>query len=214
MALYSESGTTGGERCICVVGNADYLGDYCALGEINPCFGPECAMNAACMGIFPDGEFGSCSAFWECDLIPAVFNRDCVNGFCGASICAYDPEADGTCLADHRLFDWGFGPTCIRAVAPAGIGQPCILGDVNELWGECEAGLTCVGVPADGSYGACPGGIPDCILIPDSWNPSCPFETEQCGGSFCAEECDGNGACAAGFEPFDVGGTCYCRPMP
>ncbi len=30
---------------------------------------------------------------------------------------------------------------------------------MNALWGDCAAGLTCVGVPADGSYGACAAGF-------------------------------------------------------
>jgi len=204
-----------GEEVICFPGNADYLGDYCSLGEINDCFPGTCS-NGDCMGYFADGEFGTCSSFMDCSYIPAVFERDCVNGYCGVSACAFRPQPDGTCPdiagRKYRIFEIQPGPRCIRAVPPASAGQPCILGDVNALWGDCAAGLACVGVPADGSYGACPGGIPDCVLVPASWNPSCTFGTDLCGGSFCAAECDGNGACPAGFESMTLGGLCYCAP--
>jgi hypothetical protein len=50
------------------------------------------------------------------------------------------------------------------------------------------------------------------MLVPEAWNPSCTFGTDLCGGSFCAAECDGSGACPAGFEPMIIGGLCYCAP--
>ncbi len=204
-----------GEEVVCFPGYADYGGDCCAWADINPCFYPFCA-SGDCMGLFADGKFGTCTTFLDCALIPPVFDRDCVNGLCGMSLCALDTQPDGTCPEQYgkqfRVFESPLGPRCIRAVSPAGVGEPCILGDVNSLWGDCAAGLTCVGVPADGTYGACPGGIPDCLLVPVSWNPSCSFVTSQCGGSFCAEECDGNGDCAVGYTPMIIGTTCYCAP--
>jgi len=107
--------------------------------------------------------------------------------------------------------DQGGNCMCFPIPDPSAEGMPCELGDVNAFWGVCEPGLTCVGLLADGSNGDCPNGIPDCSSIPSSWNPFCDKNTNHCGASFCAKECDA-GACEAGFIPFNYGATCYCAP--
>jgi hypothetical protein len=90
-------------------------------------------------------------------------------------------------------------------------GEPCPFGEVNGTADNCAAGLVCLGFPDNGTSGTCPGGnITECTDIPASANPDCV--NGNCGASFCAEQCDAQGNCPAGFWPQDVGGTCYCIP--
>ncbi|MBN2495912.1 MAG: hypothetical protein JXR96_15075 [Deltaproteobacteria bacterium] len=108
----------------------------------------------------------------------------------------------------HKLSD-GEVSYCIFTHSRAA-GEPCALDSINELWGSCRDGLTCVGM---GSEVACPGGIPDCEgVFPGSWNPWCTLDTGLCGASFCAAPCGAGDTCGASFEPVDVEGECFCAP--
>jgi len=92
-------------------------------------------------------------------------------------------------------------------------GDPCTFGEVNASAGDCDPGLECLGVPADGNAGTCPGGLPsECIQLIEEWNIDCV--NGNCGVSFCSEPCDANGTCPAGFDPIDVGNppACFCIP--
>ena len=200
------------DRYICLPGNDETFGYICAYGDVNNCYGP---CGETCMGAYPSAFIGLCPSgyFTECrKYVPPRFNPDCIDGLCGLSFCAYDCVNDGCDpYSGYEPTDQGGNCMCFPIPDPSAEGMPCELGDVNAFWGVCEPGLTCVGLLADGSNGDCPNGIPDCSSIPSSWNPFCDKNTNHCGASFCAKECDA-GACEAGFIPFNYGATCYCAP--
>lgn len=92
------------------------------------------------------------------------------------------------------------------------VGDPCTFGDVNADAGPCIEDLLCLGIPADGSAGTCPGGeAVECSHLMDVWNRDCV--DGNCGASFCAEECDEVGYCPVGHEATDIAGMCYCVPF-
>jgi hypothetical protein len=172
-----------------------------------------CASGLTCLG---NGNTGTCpgGTAAECG-IPAAQNPDCVNGVCGFSHCTAECDAGGNCEA-------GFTPETISGTCycvpgepgTAQAGDPCpFTGGVNGTAENCAPGLSCLGVPADGASGTCPGGLDsECVDIPASLNPDCVGT--NCGYSVCAAECDANGNCPAGFAPEDVGDppVCFCVP--
>jgi hypothetical protein len=169
-----------------------------------------CASGLACLG---NDNTGSCpgGSVAECG-IPDVQNPDCVNGVCGFSHCSPRCDAQGNCETGYVPTDLGGTCYCVPDVTgSAQAGDPCPFGDVNATADFCAAGLACLGFPADGQAGKCPGGDPvECIDIPSNANPDCVGD--NCGASFCSEECDAQGNCPAGFWPQEIGGTCYCIP--
>jgi hypothetical protein len=200
------------DQYVCIPGIIEPSGYVCAFGDVNDCYG-DCGVGYTCLGSYPSAFIGLCPSgyFTECrKYVPPRFDPDCIDGLCGLSFCAFDCVNDG-CDTGYEPTDLSGNCKCFPIPDPSSEGMPCELGDVNALWGICEPGLTCVGLPADGSNGDCPNGIPDCSSIPSSWNPFCSYETNHCGASFCTQECSA-GACEAGFVPFDYGGTCYCAP--
>ena len=208
-----------GGVCYCVpgvpVGSQD-LGDPCTYGPVNEGAG-YCLAGLGCIGMAPDpvnapcpnGD-ADCAAFMD-----AQWNAECVDGGCGASLCAARC-VDGAC------------PDCGPAVTVSGecycglmgsvdpadreAGEACVWDVVNQdpCIGNCEASLNCLGMAPD------PIGMPcvaeaDCLaFLPESWNVDCV--DGGCGASFCSEECIG-GACHPGFGPSVLAnGDCYCIP--
>ena len=193
----------------CVGVNPGNLGDPCAFGDVNATEGG-CNAGLECLGIAADGNTGTCpgGAATECTDLHEDWNRDCVNGNCGASFCSQPCDAQGNCPQFFIPLDVGNPPECM-CVPGGGVGQPgdpCPWDTVNVSYPEC-AGGACLG---NDDIGSCPGGADaECTGVAGSWNPNCVGGV--CGFSFCADECVG-GACDAGFNPGDVSGTCYCIP--
>jgi len=195
--------------------------DPCPYGEINP-DEPECGPGRICLpfanGECPSGTNDECRDNWG--------NPFCIGGFCRYSMCFIecDPDFDEfPCGCPHDYFMNEIvheqEQICICIYGPPEgtqrPGEPCPFGDVNTSYdfcggyGECN-GMVCLG--NDSTDGTCPGGsAAECTEIPESYNPVCVNGT--CGFSFCAPPCI-NGACDDGFKPEDVGGTCYCTPLP
>jgi hypothetical protein len=186
------------------------------------CTGKCCGWDG-CDGTCPN----NCPAGYECNLTTCVceatgcvtdtdcmWNQCCRMGVCtdmncGTIECGPDPVCGKECghCAPPETCQSG---RCVISGSGA-IGDPCYFGDVNADAGECNPGLTCLGIPADGSAGTCPGGSAgECTDLLEEWNPDCVYG--NCGASFCSEECDAQGNCPAGFMPVDVAGTCFCVP--
>ena len=151
----------------------------------------------------------------ECGPDP-VCGKSC--GTCGAGshcdngVCVQDV----TCVVDS---DCPAGQICLNGMCvvdgDGSLGDPCTFGDVNASAGDCNPGLECLGVPADGNAGTCPGGSPsECNQLIEEWNIDCV--NGNCGVSFCSQPCDANGNCPEGFVGQDIGypATCFCIPTP
>jgi hypothetical protein len=109
---------------------------------------------------------------------------------------------DGECFCEPGVY------------GDSGPGQPCPFDQINVAASLCQAGLTCLGLDNDPATATpCPGGDPtECGRDFQVYNPVCL--AGYCGGSFCAPRCDGSGACAAGFDPYDIDAECFCIPVP
>jgi hypothetical protein len=172
-----------------------------------------CASGLTCLG---NGNTGTCpgGTAAECGIPPAQ-NPDCVNGTCGFSHCTAECDAGGNCEAGYTPETISGTCYCVPGEpGTAQAGDPCpFTGGVNDTAENCAPGLSCLGVPADGASGNCPGGDPaECTDIPASLNPDCVGT--NCGYSVCSAECDANGNCPAGFAPTQVGDppVCFCVP--
>ena len=205
-----------GMTCIdnhCVGAEPGHLGDPCAYDAVNAVAG-DCDEGFVCLGIPADGNAGTCpnGSPEECTQIREEWNPDCVTGNCGASFCMDDDylcDEHGNCPPGYIPVNANSFCFCLHGDFFVGEpGDPCPWGNVNSEYGDCEAGLSCLGNPDAGS---CPGGsVSECTEISESYNPDCVNGT--CGFSFCSDECDAQGDCPQGFDPVDLSGECYCIP--
>jgi hypothetical protein len=188
-------------------------GDPCAYDTVNEAAG-DCSEGLVCLGTLADGSFGTCpnGNNLECEWIYESYNPDCVNGNCGYSFCSEVCNDTWECPSGFAPQDCNGTCYCIPSTpASWGAGGSCHFGDVHEDHGCCPPGLRCLGWPADGNSGTCPGGDPaECTQYPPSHNPDCV--NGNCGYSFCVSRCDVVGNCERGLEPLDVNGICYCIP--
>jgi len=222
----------------CDTGTCECSGT-CGCTSDEDCWAGGCCRDCICMDMNcnglecgPDPVCGySCGYCQSC--------QQCVNGRCGyGAICQTDSECMSTqcCRAGcceemacgplecgpDPVCGWECGPCspdkeCVNGscvFVGSELGDPCPLGNVNLTAENCAPGLSCLGFPADGQAGTCPGGNPtECIDIPANANPDCV--NGNCGASFCAEQCDAQGPqghCPAGFVCQDVGDTWFCVP--
>ena len=199
--------------CYCIGdgGESGELGDPCPFtGGVNSSY-DFCASGLTCLG---NSNTGSCPGGDPAECrIPDIQNPDCVNGVCGFSHCSSRCDAQGDCPTGYGPVDVSGTCYCVpQETGNAQVGDPCPFnGGVNANADNCALGLACLGFPADGTSGNCPGGdSAECTDVPASANPDCV--NGNCGASFCAEECDAQGNCDAGFAPQDMAGTCYCIP--
>jgi hypothetical protein len=209
-AGFNPADVSGTCYCIPEEGGTSQQGEPCPFGDMNNSY-DFCASGLTCLG---NDNTGTCpgGTAAECG-ISDLQNPDCVNGICGFSHCTAQCDAQGNCETGYVPADVGGTCYCVPGeTGTAQAGDPCpFTGGVNENAENCAAGLACLGFPADGVSGSCPGGSPtECTDVPASANPDCV--NGECGASFCAEECDAQGNCPAGFVGQDVGGTCYCIP--
>ena len=209
-----------GRRCapnqVCSQGQcsnveSSQLGDPCPYGDVNATAN-YCAEGLECLGIPADGNAGTCPGGepGECTALIDLWNRDCVNGNCGASFCSQECDYCRECPEGFDPMDAGSPARCMCVPNYHGmpIADPCPWNGVNAEHDDCLAGNACLG---NGNMGACPSGcVEDCSHIPCNYHPDCVDQV--CGFSFCAFECDAEGNCMQGFEPADVSGTCYCIP--
>ncbi len=209
-----------GQHCeggTCVADTLGNPGDPCTFGDVNVDAGA-CNTGGTCLGIAADGQSGTCTVAGDCTSLGDELNPDCVNGNCGASFCAEEcPGGDvNQCSAGFVGQVISGTCYCVPSDQPIGNGDPgdpCIFGDVNSDTDNCKAGLTCLGIEADGQSGTCTTDA-DCSSLGDSYNPDCA--SGNCGASFCAEPCPGGDAdqCPAGTNGQDINGTCFCLPKP
>jgi hypothetical protein len=132
---------------------------------------------------------------------------------CGALECGPDPVCGKECgpCAPPEICQSGW---CIGG-GSGELGDPCTFATVNAAAGDCNAGLACLGVLADGTAGTCPGGsASECTNLLEEWNRDCV--AGNCGASFCSEPCDAQRNCPQGFVDQDVGNPpqCMCIPTP
>ena len=150
-------------------------------------------------------------------------DQTCIDGICECNgslkdcndVCVdahSDPENCGECgnqCASNQFCDQGH---CAN-VESNELGDPCPFDTVNATANYCVAGLECLGFPADGNAGTCPGGESyECANIPFELNYDCV--DGNCGASFCSQECDHCGECPEGFGPQDVGSPPKCMCIP
>jgi len=197
--------------CIpCPIG-AGQPGDPCPYGDVNATAN-DCAAGLECLGIAADGNAGTCPGGEprECTNLIDLWNIDCVNGNCGASFCSQECDNCDECPEGFEPQNVGSPARCM--CVPGYTGHPsggsCPWNGVNAEYGDCQAGMACLG---NDNMGECPSGCDyDCAHIPENYYPDCVDHV--CGFSFCADECDAQGNCPQGFEPAEVSGNCYCIP--
>jgi hypothetical protein len=205
--------------CYCIPdeGGTSQLGEPCPFtGGVNASY-DFCETGLTCLGNNDTGSTCPGGSATECG-IPDAQNPDCVSGVCGFSHCSSECDAGGNCPTGYVPATVSGSCYCVPGEAGTGVaGDPCPFGDVNATADNCEPGLACLGFPADGAAGTCPGGTDtECSQndppIPANQNPDCV--NGNCGASFCADECDASGNCPAGFAPQNVGDPpiCYCVP--
>jgi len=212
--------------------NADCPEGFWCDRTVFECVEIECIPNCSGKCCGSDGCDGTCP-----DVCPAGYMCDPATCRCDPVVCTRDAD----CMATQCCIDFdcvymdcdnlqcGPDPVCGKECGPCppdmtcvtgwcvwvGSGQPgdpCTFDTVNENAGFCLEGLLCLGIPADGTAGTCPGGsAEECVEMETVWNPDCVYG--NCGVSFCAEECGPEGYCPEGFEPQDVNGTCFCIPV-
>jgi len=197
--------------CFCApmeTGDAQ-AGDPCPIFNVNA-DADLCAGGLTCIGIEATEESDDCTTDAECPDSDYFANGDCVEGFCGSSFCSPKCDINGDC-------DPGFGPIDVSGkcycapveVGDSAEGDPCPIFGVNEDADACQAGLVCLGMPADEDSLICLADA-DCSPV---WHPGSPECIDgRCGTSFCSPKCDQEGECAEGFKPIDVSDKCYCAP--
>lgn len=197
--------------------------DSCGCTTDTDCFPGRCCKDCVCiekdctsLECGPDPVCNiSCGDCLDCngESDPAMCNAD---GTCQQVCC---PDCEGKCCGDD-----GCGGICqdncsedgrkcnqykCECMVPGRLGDPCPYGDVNKTSAPCGGDMICVGIPADGVVGICPGGSKDeCTQLAPSRNPDCV--DGNCGGSFCAIGCDANGNCTDGYVPMVFNGICFC----
>jgi hypothetical protein len=200
--------------CYCVPdssGDTGQPGDPCPFDRVNA-DAAECAVGLSCLGVMPDPTTYPCPA-GDVDCLgffTAHWNPDCVEGGCGLSFCS-PLCTGGVCPAGFDPYDISGDCYCVPGTSTGtGVqGDPCpFTGGVNAAADNCGSGLDCLGIPPDPELPCTTD--PDCLSgMAESWNPDCVGGA--CGASFCAGECN-NGACDAGFDPYNITGDCYCVP--
>jgi hypothetical protein len=174
------------------------LGSSCACGyECNSGSASEC----------PDNGEG-----WLCYAITGGYA--CAVDSCQANCTGRQCGPDPTCGASCGLCQAGQMCTAAGQCVTGGqqLGQPCAFtGGVNEAAGPCTTGLECLGIPADPAYPCSTD--QSCIDLGfyANWNPDCVTGT-GCGVSFCSSICGPDNSCPAGYEAYNLSGTCYCIP--
>ncbi|MBM4395899.1 MAG: hypothetical protein FJ087_09430, partial [Deltaproteobacteria bacterium] len=188
-------------------------GDACPFGTVNA-EAEACDAQTWCLGMPADAESAACANDEDCPETVFAGNPDCVDGHCGTSFCA--PKCtDGKCEPGFQPIDIDGACLCQpRVVGTAVAGDPCPFANVNLDAEACNLDTSCLGIPAAAGTPACVAPT-DCPKVDAEGNdllgtPDCT--DGHCGYSFCAAECDAEGACLAGFHPIDVDGTCYCAP--
>ncbi|HUU03311.1 MAG TPA: hypothetical protein VM425_17895 [Myxococcota bacterium] len=151
----------------------------------------------------PDGD-SDCPPKWP----------TCLSGG-GQTYCSRACITDADCVFPNCCLYISIGRFCfdyIQCGDPPMFGDPCPFDTVNSDTNNCAAGLTCLGIFADGSNGSCTTDA-DCSSLGEALNPDCAGG--YCGASFCAEECPGgdSGYCPGGTTGQDISGTCYCVPL-
>ena len=173
--------------------------------ECGPCpHGYHCDQGTCVRDVF-------CAADADCMATQCCMNGVCVDMACGVLECGPDPVCGMEC-----------GPCAAGWICRTGQcvvdgdglpGDPCTFDTVNASAGNCRAGLECLGVPADGAAGTCPGGSPsECTDLMEEWNIDCVGG--NCGVSFCSQVCDADRWCPPGYIDVDIGEPpiCFCIP--
>ena len=122
-------------------------------------------------------------------------NGDCAMGYVPASV---GTGAEEECYCAPKFVGSGVA------------GDPCPIGKVNADAPGCVAELLCVGSfsdPEDPDECEAPA---DC---PAEYTGTVACVDGECASTVCAAECDEEGACLEGFEPWGEDG-CWCTPVP
>ena len=174
----------------------------------------QCGLDTVCV----QKSCGSCGANTHCDNHMCVADQACDDdGDCQADECCVGTP--GVCQPENCTgLDCGPDPVCghscgtctppatcvnghCQGTGTGALGDPCaypwdpqgVQPPVNESEGDCNAGLECLGIAADGtSGGTCPGGLDsECTSLLEEWNRDCV--NGNCGASFCSQACDAQG---------------------
>ncbi len=210
-------------KCYCVptTSGSGKAGDPCPIFNVH--FEKDfCGPDLTCLGIeakadAEDPEANKCETVADCDPSLWFLNPDCVDGYCGTSFCSPACDANDECPAGFFPIDVSGQCFCAPTeVGDAEAGDPCPIFGVNPEADACKAGLICLGIAADEGTLEC-NKAEDCA---GNWYPGGKVcENGYCGSSFCSAKCtvteqDGEEVmtCPDGFEPADVGTSCYCIP--
>lgn len=189
---------------------AGALGDPCSQGGSNATCG-QCADTLTCIGTAPVAA-NACDFPRDCIArgVDRLLYPDCVDGRCGWSICA-SSCLQSNCPEGYLEFRPNFTVCWCVPTGDSGPGDACPIFNVNLDADSCRADETCLGIEASDETDACTEDA-DCPKANYYGNPECV--DGRCGTSFCSPKCGPGGTCPTDFEGMDVGGTCYCIPLP
>jgi hypothetical protein len=212
-------GTTGATECWCFPRpelGPQQAGEPCRFNQVNAEAG-NCEVGLACLGLTADVNSALCDQDEDCHAsLPPYWNPDCVQleslRVCGASFCSA-PCVSGRCSPGFEPYSLQSGECyCLpdRLPGTQGPGEPCALGTVHTTAGDCQPGLTCLGLPANSQAPGCRTSAECVPPYQQNWNPDCV--NGRCGASYCAASCGAGNACSLGFTAEIVSDACYCVP--
>ena len=188
-------------------------GDACPMGNVNT-DAVACGETFDCLGLSAFDWSGACETADQCPAFGGMA-ADCTLGHCGLSACAEACDENGACATAGLLPYLVNGDACFCLAGLAAGGTPeggaCPFVNVNLAAETCAANLTCFGLLAFPEDGVTCETAADCDAAANPGVIECV--NGNCGSTFCAAQCDGEGACEAGFEPFvNEDDRCYCAP--
>jgi hypothetical protein len=101
---YEPSDVSG--TCYCIPANSGdaQAGDPCPLNQINTS-ADGCDVFLACIGNYNYAGYCPGGSPAECTEVPAAYNPDCVNGYCGYSFCSARCDDQDSCPQGFRPQD-------------------------------------------------------------------------------------------------------------
>jgi hypothetical protein len=204
----------GVEKCNCLPADptgTSESGDPCPLYNVNTAF-EFCAEELQCIGAPADEGSEACETAADCNPLLYLGEPLCAFGYCGSSLCMATCGTETFC-AEEAAYMFGSGGCFCQPGTTAGTaaaGEACPWFNVNTDAETCLPALACAGIAANEGGDECET-VEDCAAADYPGVIACVDGI--CGSSFCAAECDGEGACGEGFEALETDTEhCFCLP--
>jgi hypothetical protein len=197
--------------CIPIEIGSSKAGEACPSGNTNPT-ADYCLEGLICLALTANEGSDPCTKDEDCPGSIYVGTPSCAKGKCTSSFCSAKCDEKGGCPL-------GFSPTLVgtekacycspKFVGKGEAGAPCPAGKVNAGAEGCKAELDCVG---SFSSEEAPDKCTTAADCPAEYKGAVDCVDGECASTFCAEACDADGKCPAGFEPWGDE-KCFCAPV-